>query len=238
MSKPVTIIDDIVFGKNPSYPLPVHNQHTWISQIDATGSSFDEYVALTHSSINLKNIIVDVFTGDIPHGDKRNKLLVDYDNRLLEALKELRHSNPADKGIFDSYLHGSIEDAFGFMKLPSRLDTAFVINMYGNAWRYFPQGMTQPSKLERVLDVVTGRKRMTVDHTLLAAAATATDYATAMKDGVIELSSEQRDSLVETASSIANAGEQHGAKEGLSALRQAIQKLENAPVLEPAGLAM
>lgn len=59
-----------------------------------------------------------MFTGDIPHGDKRNKLLVDYDNRMLEALKELRHSNPADKGIFDSYLHGFIEDAFGFMGYP------------------------------------------------------------------------------------------------------------------------
>jgi hypothetical protein len=193
---------------------------------------------MTHSSINLKNVIIDVFTGDIPHGDKRNKLLVDYDNRLLEALKELRDSNPADKGIFDSYLHGSIEDALGTMKLPSRLDAAFVINMYGNAWRYFPEGMEQPSKLERILDVVMGRKRMTVEHTLLAAAATATDYATAMKDGVIEISSDQRDRLVETANYVANTGKELGAKDSLPALRQAIEKLESAPVLEPAGFAM
>lgn len=241
MSKPVTVVDHIVFGLDPRYKLPLHNQHTWISQIDAPGDSFDEYVALTHASIQLKNVIIDVFTGDIPHGDKRNKLLVHYDDRLTAALTELRYSNPADKGMFDSYLNLSIDEALAgtSSKLSSsNTDTCFLINMYGNAWRYFPEGMEKPSKLERILDVVTGKKGMTIEHTLMAAAATVTDYTTAMQDGVIELTAEHRDKLVATANIVAKVGQDAGAKDSLAVLNRAIEELEKAPALEPTALAM
>jgi hypothetical protein len=240
MSKPVTVVDDIVFGLDPSYKLPLHNQHSWIGQIDAPAAAFDEYVAMTYASIQLKNVIIDVFTGDVPRGDKMNKLLVQYDDRLTAALTELRPSNPADKGMFDSYLKLSLEEALVGTrhKLPTNTDMCFLINMYGNAWRYFGEAMQKPSMLERFLDVVTGKKGMTIEHTLMAAAATATDYATALKDGVIELTSDHRDNLVATASIIAKVGQNAGVKDSLTALNHAIEELEKAPTLEPSALAM
>lgn len=228
MSKPVTIIDDLVFGNDPNYKLPLVNQSDWINQIDASADA--EYFALKQATENLKNVIFELFTNEIPLGDKRNKLLVDYDARLVEALRKGRpYTNPDDKGIFDSYLRRAIEEELpGLLgNLPNTVDMCFLINTFGNTARYFGEHMQPQKFLERILNRVVGNKGLTLDHTLLAAASTVTDYATALNDGIVEMNSERFEKFSETAKMFRNLGSWLGSTDSVKILDQAIESLSN-----------
>ena len=181
VEQPTVCVDDLIFGKSSTHPLPLVFGYHWIDQIDGArpptiDTAVEQFLAVVQAA--WKTSYGQRYVGN-------------YDENLTKAMEASKVASLFDKQDFDEAVAERIGNLLNVGGHFEGIDMALQITAFGIVASKFDDILATPSILKTFKDILTGAEKIYSEDSQLALRDALETYSKAVSRGELSLDHER-----------------------------------------------